>query len=308
MIFWEASGSNIPWVGIITNDADHFGVVAAQRTAKQGHAEQRDIETMELLLPHYQEAFKLSLKLQTIKAERQTLRDALAWLEDGALLLQADGTIEYANDAAVNMAKTQDGFGIARNALRISDLDQNKDFAQALAQSVALDAEKVTLTASMDFAVGRPSGKPPYIFSLRPLQDEQLAYDGSRPPCAILFIHDPLRSVSGDWQQLARHFGLTPAEAHLAVALQKGETLQSYATRQDLSMNTVYTHFGNLKDKTGCERIDQLIRLLTDFATCSAQQLNIRAAASSTIPATVTAPEMAPSGMRQRSRSAPCDP
>jgi len=60
-------------------------------------------------------------------------------------------------------------------------------------------------------------------------------------------------------------FGLTDAEASLAQALQAGTPLGEYADTRAVSLNTVYTHLRRIKEKTGCNRMAELIRRLNNL-------------------------------------------
>lgn len=62
-------------------------------------------------------------------------------------------------------------------------------------------------------------------------------------------------------------FSLTGAECRLARGLAQGERLADYATRNRVSMNTVYTHYGRLKAKLDCRDQASLATRLRDIVT-----------------------------------------
>ncbi|MEO1199272.1 MAG: hypothetical protein AAFX39_08560 [Pseudomonadota bacterium] len=68
-----------------------------------------------------------------------------------------------------------------------------------------------------------------------------------------------------DWvgRDLRLRFGLTPAEAALALALRSGLSVVGHARDQDVSRNTAYTHYARLKEKLGCRRQADLIGRLS---------------------------------------------
>jgi DNA-binding CsgD family transcriptional regulator len=55
-------------------------------------------------------------------------------------------------------------------------------------------------------------------------------------------------------------FKLTHAEAHLARALCNGVTTSAYATGPLATLNTVYSHLKQIREKTGCRSVPELIR------------------------------------------------
>jgi DNA-binding CsgD family transcriptional regulator len=58
---------------------------------------------------------------------------------------------------------------------------------------------------------------------------------------------------------LRSHFGLTPAEAKLALHLVAGETLRSAEVKLSISYETARTHLKNIFNKTGTSRQAELV-------------------------------------------------
>ena len=69
--------------------------------------------------------------------------------------------------------------------------------------------------------------------------------------------------VSGelDMKTLAA-LSLTPTEAHIAIALFKGNTAEKYAKERGVSINTVRWHIKRIYEKTGVRRHSELLLLL----------------------------------------------
>ena len=65
------------------------------------------------------------------------------------------------------------------------------------------------------------------------------------------------------------HFGLTPAEARLALHLVAGETLRSAAVKLSISYETARTSLKNIFRKTGtCRQAELVIVILTALPGC----------------------------------------
>jgi DNA-binding CsgD family transcriptional regulator len=68
---------------------------------------------------------------------------------------------------------------------------------------------------------------------------------------------------------LRSHFGLTPAEARLALHLVAGETLRSAEVKLSISYETARTHLKNIFDKTGtCRQAELIVVILTALPGC----------------------------------------
>jgi DNA-binding CsgD family transcriptional regulator len=68
---------------------------------------------------------------------------------------------------------------------------------------------------------------------------------------------------------LRSHFGLTPAEARLALHLVAGETLRSAEAKLSITYETARTHLKNIFGKTGtCRQAELVVVLVTAFPGC----------------------------------------
>jgi DNA-binding CsgD family transcriptional regulator len=68
------------------------------------------------------------------------------------------------------------------------------------------------------------------------------------------------------------HFGLTPAEARLALHLVAGETLRSAEVKLSITYETARTHLKNIFNKTGtCRQAELLVFILTALPACGRQ-------------------------------------
>jgi DNA-binding CsgD family transcriptional regulator len=85
---------------------------------------------------------------------------------------------------------------------------------------------------------------------------------GDNDPVAVLFIGDPERAVDIDPRLLTRLYGLSRAEARVAVLLAKGNRLEQVAEQLGLTYETVRKHLKQIFGKTGTDRQAELVRTL----------------------------------------------
>lgn len=121
------------------------------------------------------------------------------------------------------------------------------------------------MLALTDFPVRRAADAPPYLVSVRPLARPSRERKSAARAEADLFIPDPLTRGSAAGQMLREIFGLTEAEAGVALALHSGVPLEQYARTGKVSLNTVYTHLWRVREKTGCHSVADLVRKLDEF-------------------------------------------
>ena len=81
-------------------------------------------------------------------------------------------------------------------------------------------------------------------------------------PRAILFVADPEDAAGVRSESLREGFGLTSAEAALALEILKGDGLRAAANRLAISLATAHTELARAFAKTGTRRQAELVRLI----------------------------------------------
>ena len=190
------------------------------------------------------------------------LARALDWCADGVALVKVDCTVSHANRAFASIARARDGIGTRKGVVEIADLQMRARLAAALG-AMLREHEPAGGSEPIDFQLPRPSGAPAYIISIRPLLGA-MPHDAKRP-VAVLFVRDRDVRGAGDARMLRDLFGLTTAEANLALALQRGVSPNDYARAHRISINTVYTRLRRIKEKTACQRLPELICRLAEL-------------------------------------------
>jgi DNA-binding CsgD family transcriptional regulator len=78
----------------------------------------------------------------------------------------------------------------------------------------------------------------------------------------FVLIHDPVREAQTAERRLRRHYGLTPAETALALAVAGGAALRDYADERGVTVGTVRFQMKQVLAKTECRRQTDLVRLI----------------------------------------------
>jgi DNA-binding CsgD family transcriptional regulator len=84
-----------------------------------------------------------------------------------------------------------------------------------------------------------------------------------------VFIGNPDRAAGFPDNIPQRAYGLTPAEARLALALFEGRSLGEFAEGNRVSRETVRSQMKSIFLKTGTRRQAELVSLLAGFPTCA---------------------------------------
>ncbi|MGB2918881.1 MAG: helix-turn-helix transcriptional regulator, partial [Mycobacterium sp.] len=95
-----------------------------------------------------------------------------------------------------------------------------------------------------------------------PLVVHVTPFPGHGGPCALIVIVDPGKVPEPSPEMLRRLFGLTAAEAAVALSIGRGAGLAAVADELCLTLATVKTHLQHIYAKTSTHRQAELVRLL----------------------------------------------
>ena len=254
---------------VISTSPSELVVSAVQMTPAQGHPDPTKIRMMGHFVPHFQQASDVMRRLGNLSNVGQSIEDMLNWLTDGVLKISAGGNVRYANHAAQDIFRRNDGIATRRGFVEFLSARAGAKFAEALRAVAQLRDGDVTLLHDADFIAETRSGGPPFSISIRPALAQK---ESSEDILALMFIHDPLTRDAGAAALFRQAFGLTSAEADVASGLRSGLSADSYARSRKISQNTVYTHIRRIKEKVGSPRMTELIRKLNDLQIIAAHR------------------------------------
>jgi DNA-binding CsgD family transcriptional regulator/PAS domain-containing protein len=235
-------------------DGPASGVVTAYRSRHAGDFDGAETRLFALLAPHFQRATQLHLRLTAAEIQRTSSAAALDRMPQGAMLVDAAARVLFANRAAEAVLASRRGLRRDDNALAGARPGETAALRGLIAGCLGDGAGGL-------LALSHPDGHLPIGVLVVPLRTE-VAWLDHRQPAAIVFISDPERSWAPSNQQLITQFGLTPAEAAVAVEIVRGNGIEPAAKRLGVSLNTARTHLMHVFAKTGTSRQAALVRLL----------------------------------------------
>ena len=100
--------------------------------------------------------------------------------------------------------------------------------------------------------------------AVAPFRPERIGLDtGWRAkPLALLVVTDPAQERVARKEQLRRRFGLTPAEADVAMEIAQGDGREAAAARLGIAVSTARMHLTRIFEKTGARRQAELVRVI----------------------------------------------
>ncbi len=230
--------------GLVTQIArdrrrDSFICLHRPRDAGDFTAEQAD--TLRHLTPHLTSALRLEERLGGLQMQAAGAQAALDQLDDGVLLLNAQGRPVFANRVGEHQLTSEPALSTA--LLRLAAPGRGE-----LRQGGAVEVE-------------RPA-RSPLRLRVAPVNSAGAASWLPAYAVAAVFVSDPEVVTRRPGQALAQAYDLTPAEARFAAEIAIGDGRAAAARRLGISSATAQSHLSRIFEKTGTHRQAELVRLL----------------------------------------------
>lgn len=243
-----------------------FGFCLSTRDAAE--ADER-LRLLDPLTPHLCRAFEASLLLGARADGKRQLSVILDLMPNAALLLDSRGRVTQANAAAEELLRQTDGITFDTDGslqLVSALLSERQALARALKDALDVAGGFGTALASEPVRVSRPSGAAPLLVLAVPLPRPSFPFwELVAPARALVVIVDPSAKSRASATSLQAAYGLTAAEARVALLLASGITGPQMPAALGVSAATIKTHLRRCFEKTGAHSQAELSRLFTMF-------------------------------------------
>jgi DNA-binding CsgD family transcriptional regulator len=226
------------------------------------------VHRLDQLSPHLCRALEASLLIGGSADGRRQMSVVLDLMPNAALLLHGRGRIIQANNAAETLLRQSDGiaFDSGGSIQLVSALPGER---QALARALREALDVAIRTGARRFEpvrISRPSGAAPLLVVAVPLPRLSFAFwDLIAPARALVVIVDPAAKARTTSSAIQAAFGLTAAEARVALLLASGVSGAQMPALLGVTAATIKTQLKRCFEKTGVRSQAELSRLLTLF-------------------------------------------
>jgi len=211
------------------------------------------------LLPHLRRAVTLHSRIERIETERRLYSTTMDRMLVGTVVFDEKGSVMRTNGLADEILAENDGVRVSQNKLHAAFPNEDRELQRLIKTALSLPGEAPGVLQPM--SVTRPSGRANLGVLVRPVPAGEWSEDRHRPT-AVAFIRDPERKSQLSVEMIRRLFGLTTAEAALAMLLANGFTLDEAAAELKIRKNTTRAHLRSIFAKTGVRRQTTLIHML----------------------------------------------
>jgi DNA-binding CsgD family transcriptional regulator len=215
------------------------------------------------ITPHLNNALRIRARLAHLEGLAKDLYAALDQADTGIVLFDERGCCAFINRAGKQLLDQQDGLLFFKNRLFAIHPQEGPVLEELVRRAVAGVREKKDLGAGT-IRITRERGRSLHI-RIAPFPSEHSL--GRSQFAAIALIGDPDRAKKLPLETIRLVYGLTPAEARLALQLLQGKSISEAADENGVTKDTVRSQVKSIFLKTGTRRQGELICLLASLPT-----------------------------------------
>lgn len=232
------------------------------RTARHGPLDGAGQAWLRGLVPHMRRSIGLGHRIGEYRALQEGQYRVLDRLSGGIILLDRRARVIYANAAARALDTVQGPLRLRGASVTATSRPHALRLEAAVRAALGgVPSASVSLPRTGD-------GKPvtALVVSVRGRDVGRFADLHMTDAAVMLFVADPENRTGVPAEWIIDAFGLTRAEARVALAASSGLTVHEAAAQLGLSANTIKTHLRRVFAKTGSTRQTELTRLITALA------------------------------------------
>lgn len=246
--------------GVVDIDGSIVNLLMMARSQEKGAFWEDDVTLMGRLLPHLRQGLRAGHILRRAQEMGRVHAHALDVLPIGVIVVSTIGRVLFANRLARDILASEQAFYTGNNGLGLK-LPTGRVLFRDLLASTTLRPTADMAGEIQAISVPREGDRRPMTLLALAADTDPIARDFD-DPAAIIYIGDPERPSDIDPKRLIRLYGLSRAEARVAVQLAKGQRLEQVAEALGLTYETVRKHLKQIFGKTLTDRQAELVRTL----------------------------------------------
>lgn len=251
--------------------------VLVSRNDRAGAFDETHIRILQALMPHVQRALELRLRLARDGQTVSLTRAALDTLPVGVAVVDAGLKILFINDSAreylagpgaglVAMRSGRHaGGGVSLAAMSREEAGGLRRLVASATSGGAGGAMRITTRDAVAALTVAPA--PPGLAA----EVSGMEIFGAREGLALLVLRSLDQKVSPQAEMLCDLFGLSRAEAEVAVSLTGGASAEDVARRRGVSLMTVRSQIRSILGKSEAENLRHFERTLATLAVLAPQ-------------------------------------
>lgn len=231
-------------------------ILTCVRGREAGPYTAAEIGSLQAVIPHLDLAMRQFFARNQLQLERDLYEQTIDSLGVGSLLVDRDCRILSANHYADELLTGLEPLGVTDGRLVIREPRKGAEFRRLIQMLASNPSDGKIRVMRLQGRDGEEIG-----LLLKPILPTA-AYFNTEQSKVQIFLHNPPARHDAPAGLVAELFGLTPAQAMLAIRLARGETISEAAAAMNISENTARNYSKRIFAATGVNRQADLVRIM----------------------------------------------
>ncbi|WP_290522517.1 LuxR C-terminal-related transcriptional regulator [Alcanivorax sp.] len=249
----------------IYNDEEWHVGIGLHRSFSAPPFSEQDCKTLTLLYPHFNRALRIHREFHRLRTRQQTLHEALSRFMIGLIIVGPDGRVSYQNPVAETLMANHGGLSLKNGRPSAHYPDEDHRLQTLINKQRNMDSQDIKARTEA-LGVHHPDREMNMNVIVSPLATEQNIVP-QQPGSVALYLSDPDSALNLPASAIQSLYGMTPKEAHVAIALTNGLNPSQISEQNNVSVDTVRSQLKSIYSKMGVNKQQDVIRVLL----CSAQ-------------------------------------
>ena len=241
---------------IVTRDENRLLLLSILNDGKHD-VEENSLTLFRTLLPHLQQSAKLSRRFSELGTMAAVGEESLNRFRVPVFVIDDLSNVVFNNSAAEDLLETVPEFRLSNGNLEYKNTQENEQLQETIHSALRVQQGEFE-HAGGTVALTRPSSKQRLVCLIVPLF-RGLTYFDIRRPRVLVFVLEGSEIPTVPADLLRQCYGLTHAEAELAICLSAGFPLQKAAEMKSVTYETARSQLRSIMAKTGIHRQSELI-------------------------------------------------
>jgi DNA-binding CsgD family transcriptional regulator len=216
---------------------------------------ERERKLFEALIPRLRTAIALYARIALQQYQLSVLDETAGQLAIGSMVLDDSGRVLVKNTVADRLLLDRDGFHLRDGIVHCNDAKEERNLRVLLAR---FRSDAPATAKEQTIKVRRGNGERFWSVLARPSRARP-GLEEKASATVVVLVRDASHTPDVSDAALIELFGLTRAEAALAVRLVKGESLNDAAVSLGISRYTARAQLASVFARTGMHRQSQLV-------------------------------------------------
>ena len=256
-VFYHMAGS------LLFEDDKRIYGIGVMNPKEAGPMSERQIEKLDLLAPHLQQAMIIKCEFKHLKEREKALHANLNRLLVGLILFDKNLKPIYINPVAKSILRYHPAIRIDNGKISASEHADTENIHDALVKAISSSTAKHIDDASTSLGIKHRDCSTTLPVVISPVQGSLQDFEtGGQYATAAMCFSDPERSYPVEADKLSEIYSLTRAEAQVAISIANGLSPKEIAKMNNVEISTVRSQLKAIYNKIGVNTQAELVKTL----------------------------------------------